>query len=361
MTFLQCQLSLLPEGRDQGTTALHRTQPSPCKVTDLVQTTGAEIADFMSLQVTPQVFNRIEFRRIGWQESQLDINVLALDILAHEFTSVCFQSVPDDEQRSGYLSIQRFQKFDDLWPLDAAGKQAEVELPESYAGNRRELMPGKTVLQNRRFTAGRPGSYLGGTFREARFVDENYGLAAFFSVFFSAGHCVRFQVRIACSSRWMARPVGRWHENPSDRNRRHTCTSLYAWPKRSMISARTRGKVHSSVGKPAATAPRLSKRVNSRRSALPKLLGRPSGLALSASRPSASSFFAQVLTDWRLTPSLRATSACGTLFSNSRAACSRRRWSAFRSRFISRPRCHCYTTSLTTGMKESVSHLCKPQ
>jgi len=163
-------------------------------------------------------------------------------------------------------------------------------------------MPGEAVLQHRGLSARRPGAHPRRALGESRLIYEDDGLAAFNGVFFSAGQRRCFHWR-------MARPVGRWQEKPSALSNRHTWTSLYWCPKRWLIKVLTRGKVHSSVGNPVANAPCLSRRTSSRRSTVPNPGGRPTSLALSAERPSASSLAAQVDTVWRLTPTCRATSA----------------------------------------------------
>ncbi len=361
MTDSQRQISLFPECGDQCRAVLHGTQTSSGKVTDLSKRAGAEVTDLMGLQIAPEIFHRVEFRRVSRQERQLDVHVVTLNVPAHHFAFMRLQTIPNDEQGAVNLTSECREKLDDLRSFDAAWKQTEVKLPEAYPRYSGELFPREAVLQDWCLSAGCPGAHPRGTFGKPRLVDENYGLAAFFGVFFSAGHCRCFHSRMAGSLRWMARPVGRWQLKPSSRSNRHTCTSLYCRPKRFAITVRTRGRVHSSVGKPAASAPRLSRCASSRRCAAPNPPGRPRGLALSACWPSASSFFAQVCTDWRLTPTRRATSAWGRLCSSSRTARSLRRCSAFRSRFISRSTCHCHTTYVTSRMRKSVSHLCKSQ
>ena len=61
-------------------------------------------------------------------------------------------------------------------------------------------------------------------------IYEDDGSALFGAVFFSVGHRFVFQWRMACSSRLMARPLGRWQEKFSPLSSRHTPDSEYRLP-----------------------------------------------------------------------------------------------------------------------------------
>ena len=61
-------------------------------------------------------------------------------------------------------------------------------------------------------------------------VYEDDGSALFGAVFFSVGHRFVFQWRMACSSRLMWRPLGRWQEKFSPLSSRHTPDSEYRLP-----------------------------------------------------------------------------------------------------------------------------------
>jgi hypothetical protein len=136
---------------------------------------------------------------------------------------------------------------------------------------------------------------------------------------------------MAGSSRWIARPVGRWLENPSPRSSRHTCVVLYTRPNSTSSSAPTRASVHSSVGKPHATAPATSRLDKLDFSAVDNPAGRPSGVRRQACA-SVVAARAQFDTVCRLTASARPTSACVTPRASMRMPLRRRCSSAFRSR-----------------------------
>ena len=61
-------------------------------------------------------------------------------------------------------------------------------------------------------------------------IYEDDGSALFGAVFFSVGHRFVFHWRMACSSRLMARPLGRWQEKFSPLSSRHTPDFEYRLP-----------------------------------------------------------------------------------------------------------------------------------
>lgn len=163
----------------------------------------------MVLQITPDVLDRVEFGRVSWQELQLDALIISLDVIPNQSAPVCSQPIPDDEQGTVNLPTQRPKELHQLRCPDRSGEQTKVKLPEGDTGNSRELVPRKAVLQYRCLSPRRPRAHPGRTFAQSGFVDEDDGLSPFFGVFFSAGQRWYFHWRMASSSRWVARPVGR--------------------------------------------------------------------------------------------------------------------------------------------------------
>ena len=89
-------------------------------------------------------------------------------------------------------------------------------------------------------------------------IYEDDGSALFGAVFFSVGHRFVYQWRMACSSRLMARPLGRWQEKFSPLSSRHTPNSEYRLPLIFSMSLPTRESVHRSVAYPCTKAPASS-------------------------------------------------------------------------------------------------------
>ena len=89
----------------------------------------------MTLEPSPQIFNRVEIGRISWQEFNPDLSVQPVHILAHLFAVVRSQTVPDHQQGAFDLGSERLEKFDNLFFLDAALIQSEIELAAREGGN----------------------------------------------------------------------------------------------------------------------------------------------------------------------------------------------------------------------------------
>ena len=156
----------------------------------------------------------------------------------------------------------------------------------------------------------------------------------FLGVFFTSGQCTCFQWRIAFSFRSRARPTGRWQLHPNPRRMRHTWTFVYRTPHWRSIRSATRQLVHSPVSYPRASGPRFKPATIRRRSSSLSRGLRPGWRAFcKAFRPPAANCRAQRLTDCRWTPTLRAVSASVQPCSKNRAALSRRRSNARKSRF----------------------------
>ena len=87
---------------------------------EFVQVIGAVVGQGMSFEPGPQIFNRVEVRRISWQEFNADLPVQPVHILVHPFAVMRSQTVPDHQQGTFDLGSERFEKFDNLFFLDAA-------------------------------------------------------------------------------------------------------------------------------------------------------------------------------------------------------------------------------------------------
>lgn len=139
---------------------------------------------------------------------------------------------------------------------------------------------------------------------------------------------------MADSFRSKARPAGRCGVQPKSWSRRQVCTVEYFTPHSRSIRSATRQAVHRLVPYPKASGPRFKPCTMRWRSAAVSFGGRPArGARFSAPAPSCFNCRAQRLTDWRCTPTRRATSASATPRLSSLAAFRRRCSSFTRSRF----------------------------
>src|SRR5581483_12120164 len=294
-------------------------------LTQIAQVSGAEVGHRVVFEIAPDVLDRIELRGVGGQILQRQRSVLLFDVVFHQARAVGLQAVPDDQHLATDGRLQRLQELNDLRTLDRAREETEVEAPEAHSGNHRELLPGEAVLQNRSLALRGPGACATGAFRQSRLVNKDDYSALPCGDFFTAGHLFFFHSAMAASSRCRARPVGRCTLHPNCCSIRHTegCESSI-W-KRSLISLAMRRSVHSSLANPAANAPVLSALSSSVRCASSSFGGRPNRFGRSRPRiPPCGWRFDQRNTDWRLTPTRRATSAGHTPLASSRIPCLRR-------------------------------------
>lgn len=177
----------------------------------------------MLLAISPDVFDRIEFRRIGGQTLQMDAVALLSGVFPHQSAAVRRLTVPEDREPAADVLLEVFEKLDDLRGLDAAGEKSEVEIPKGNAGDGRKTVPVEGILEHWGLTAGRPGSDPVRPLAQSAFVHKNYRPALLEGFFLMSGQRTRFHCNIAGSSRWVARPTGRWQLQPSERKIRQTC------------------------------------------------------------------------------------------------------------------------------------------
>jgi len=183
----------------------------------------AQIGQLMLFAVAPDVFHRVKFRRVSRQKLQMDLPILSGYKVAHPATAVDGQPVPDDQQLGTNVPLEVFQKLDDLRSLDAPGEQSKVEVPDRDPRHGRKALPVERILQDRSLATRSPSADPVRAFAQTALVHKNYGALLVQGLFFNSGQRTLFQRRMAGSSRWMARPVGRWQLQPKERNIRQTC------------------------------------------------------------------------------------------------------------------------------------------
>jgi hypothetical protein len=108
------QFGLLPECRHQRGPSAHPTQGSTGGGTQLPQLAGAKVRQLMLLEVVPDMFHRIELRRIAGQPLQGEPTALGGDEVSHREAAMSWQTVPDHQQGPTQVPHQVLQKLDDL-------------------------------------------------------------------------------------------------------------------------------------------------------------------------------------------------------------------------------------------------------
>src|SRR5271165_1356800 len=218
------------------------------------------------------------------------------------------------------------EKLDDLRAANGSRKQPEVEVPPGHARNRRPGLPVEVILQHRRLSAGRPSTAAVRTFAQSAFVDEDDRAAFVFGFFLTPASA---SASTAESSLRSAPGLGRWDADSSIPTAAE-CAKPAKHGSGPHIRPRSGGPLApKSTARSHSPKPgvRASARARSS-SGLAHSTGAcvPHGLPASAqpglfrpTRPPTD------LTDWRCTPTCRATSDWWTPFFSSRAARRRRR------------------------------------
>jgi hypothetical protein len=217
------EFRLFPERLYQPWPAAHPAQRLPGGSGQLGEVLWAQIGQLMLFAVTPDVFDWIEFGCISGQILQMNVPILSGHKLAHQATAVDGQPVPDDQELGANMPLEVFQKLDHLRSLDAPREEPEVEVPDRNPRYGRKALPVERILQDRSLATRSPSADPVRAFAQTALVHKDYGALLAQGLFFNSGQRTRFQRRMADSSRWMARPVGRWQLHPKERNIRHTC------------------------------------------------------------------------------------------------------------------------------------------
>lgn len=287
----------------------------------------------MVFPISPEVFHRIELRSVSGQKLHPQSSVLLADKVPHHHTSVTLQAIPDDQQLSRKMTRQMTQKMHHLWTSDRSRIQPKIEIVPSHPRHRRKRLPVEMILQNGSLSSRRPSATPVRPLAQSTLVNEYYRAVLPVGFFLSSGQRCLFQRLTAPSSLSKARPIGLWQLHPSRRNNHPTCSGVYRTPKRSSISSATRRVLHSPVSYPKVSGPRLrSDSMVLRSVSLTRGLRPARPAFLSPVRPDSSNACFQRFTDWRWTPTRRATSASCRPFSNNAAARMRRLSNALKSR-----------------------------
>ena len=173
-------------------------------------------------RVAPDVFGGIQFWSVGRQVLDADTAFLCGYELLHHPAAMRGQPVPHQQQLSGNVPQQVFEKRHHLRRADRPGIQAEVEIPQRNAGDDRKRLPIEMILQHWGVTPPRPGPAAVRPLTQSAFVEEDDRSPLFLGFFLMSGQVTFCQWRMAPSLRSSARPVGRWQLQPSDTRIFHT-------------------------------------------------------------------------------------------------------------------------------------------
>ena len=80
-----------------------------CGGVQLAQVVGTVVGQRVSLEPSPQVFDRIEVWGIGRKKGDLDVPVQRIQIIAHQATAMRLQAIPDHQQRLLEMGLERLE------------------------------------------------------------------------------------------------------------------------------------------------------------------------------------------------------------------------------------------------------------
>jgi hypothetical protein len=175
------------------------------------------------LAVGPDVFNRVQFRRVGWQVLHFQTAVLVANELLCFLAAVGRQPIPNQQDVAIDITKQVLEELDDLLGLDGVFENLKVEVPGRDASDDRKGFPIEVELQNRRLPSRRPRSSAMRPLAQTTFVDKDDRAALFLSFFLISGQRLRCQSSIRASLRSKARPTGCWTLQFNCRRMRQTC------------------------------------------------------------------------------------------------------------------------------------------
>src|SRR5487761_2661513 len=119
------QAGLLPTGRNYIRAMLGAFELVAGSRLQLGEIVRAEVRQCMALEPGPQIFDWVQVGRVRWQECDLDVAIGTVQIIPDQFRPVCFESIPDNQERLLEVRFERLEKFDDLFLLDTAFVEAK--------------------------------------------------------------------------------------------------------------------------------------------------------------------------------------------------------------------------------------------
>src|SRR5450759_998787 len=324
-------------GNDRGA-FLRALEFVACGRVQLAQIVGTVVGQRVSLEPRPQIFDRIEVGGVGREKGNLDVPVQRVEVIAHQTAAMRLQAIPDHQQGLLEMSLQRFEKFDDLFFLDAAFVQPEQTVGACEPCNNGDVIPVEVKVNDGSLPLECPGAYARGAFADAGLVHKDDQPTFSPGFFLRAGQVLRFQLRTATSLRSLARFSRFCALKPKAPKSRQICVWPNLTPYSLWITTPTRLSVQSSVPKPCSVGFCKMARRKPSSSDSSSRGGRPRDRAQrSASIPPSSSNAFHVYTVCRATPTASATSAGFFPLSSNRPARTRF-FAASSNRFLTMPR-----------------------
>ena len=116
------QTGLLPTSCNDIRTVLGTFELVAGSRLQLGEIVRAEVRQGMTLEPSPQIFDRIQIGRVRRQESNLDVAIDAVQVIPHQFRPVRLEAIPDNQERLLEVGFECLEKLDDLFLFGSSVK-----------------------------------------------------------------------------------------------------------------------------------------------------------------------------------------------------------------------------------------------
>ena len=91
------QTCLLPTGRNDIRAMLGAFELASCRRLQLGEIVRAEVRQGMTLEPSPQIFDRIQIGRVRREERDLNMAIDAVQVIPDQFRPVRLEAIPDNQ------------------------------------------------------------------------------------------------------------------------------------------------------------------------------------------------------------------------------------------------------------------------
>jgi hypothetical protein len=214
------------EGTKQELIAGGRAGVALGSMRKLLDVDSGVVRQWIHLQIRPEHLHRVQLGSIGWEEG--DVDGTAAPSQLRPGRSMDVQAVPHDDDRRPKVAAKIPDKAKNVWGDDVLiGKKRKVKshpaAPRRYGqcrDHRDALTEPHSLIEDGGIPDRRPGATNQGSHQKPALIEEDQSGLQSPGVFFTRGHSVRTQPRIAASSRSLARRWGFCGLKPRERSRR---------------------------------------------------------------------------------------------------------------------------------------------
>ena len=206
---------MVDECAEQGVAALDVACGASGVVGQRGKFEGGQVGQCVSLQMSPEVLDRVEFGRIGRKVVGVEF-IAGFDECLHGPRAVPRQAIPYELDGAGQCAEQVAQKTGEVPGKDVLVGIESKDKPDVIAfgrdaqrGDGRDfLMGSRALVEHRRLAPGTPRAANQRRHQESAFVYEGQPRAPLPGFFLMRGHSCRIHPAIASSSRSAARRCG---------------------------------------------------------------------------------------------------------------------------------------------------------